>query len=435
MKIIKSTLNSLMLVIFLFMQYPLAAGHPDTPSTAEIKQVLDKIKDHLVQVTPYHFYDRISGEKITGFTQLSDAYAAELPGGQSIWTYEVGVINSAMVLCTRVSGDSTYLDYAERTYQFFFDHLDYIKKLRREIERDRRRLGKMVDPRELDDCGSMGAALIKLDRERPDNRYREIINLIADFISNKQLRLEDGTFARKGYGDWQYSLWTNDLYMSVPFLAQMGHLTGDNRYYDDAVRQVLNFAAYLFVAETGLFDHGWFSNMPNDPHIYWGRQNGWAMMAIVELLSVLPDDYPGRDKILAIYQADVKALTHLQGNSGLWHQLLDRTDTYPETSCSAMYAFAIARGVNREWIAPQYASVAFAAWKALVEKVTADGQIAGVCMGTSLAYDVTYYVNRPQKLTAYHGYGPMLSAGAELMQLLKNFDVREKNRLDHYWRK
>ena len=71
----------------------------------------------------------------------------------------------------------------------------------------------------------------------------------------------------------------------------------------------------------------------------------------------------------------------------------------------------------------------------VVEKVTADGQIEGVCVGTSLAYDITYYVNRPQKLNAYHGYGPMLSAGAELIQLLKNFDVREENHLDHYWRK
>jgi len=104
MNINKSTLNSLMLVIFLFMQYPLAAGHPDTPSITEIKQVLDKIKDHLVQVTPYHFYNRITSERITDFTKLSDAYAAELPGDQSIWTYEVGVINSAMILCTRVSG-------------------------------------------------------------------------------------------------------------------------------------------------------------------------------------------------------------------------------------------------------------------------------------------------------------------------------------------
>lgn len=431
----KITAIRLMLVIYLFIYCPLRAGHPDTPSIEDIKHVLDRIKDHLVQVTPYRFYDRVTGETITDFTQLADAYAAELPGGQSIWTYEVGVINSAMVLCTQVTGDTTYLDYTERSYQFFFDHLDYIKKLRLEIERDRRRFGKMVDPQELDDCGSMGAALIKVDRERPDSRYSQIINLIADFISKKQLRLEDGTFARSGYGDWQYSLWTDDLYMSVPFLVQMGKLSGENKYYDDAVRQVLNFAAYLFVEETGLFDHGWFSNMPDDPHIYWGRQNGWAMMAIVELLTVLPEDYPGREHILTIYKNDVKALSQLQGTNGLWHQLLDKSDTYSETSCSAMYTFAIARGVNQEWIAPQSASVAFAAWKALVEKVTTDGQIEGVCVGTSLAYDVTYYVSRQQKLTAYHGYGPMLAAGAELIQLLKNYDVREENHLDHYWRK
>ncbi len=425
----------LIILLFFLQQDTVTAGHPGVPSIEEIKLVIDKIKNHLVLVTPYRFYDRETGKTITDFTEVTDAQAEELPGEQSIWTYEMGVVYSAMVLCSRVSGDPSYLDYAEKTCQFFINHLDYIKMLRSEYERDRRRFGKMVDPRELDDCGSMGAAMIKVHQERPDARYREIIDLIADFISNKQLRMEDDTFVRRGYGDWQYSLWTDDLYMSVPFLVQMGKFSGDPKYYNDAVKQVVNFANYLFVEEKGLFDHGWFSNMHPDPHIYWGRQNGWAMMAMVEVLSVLPADFPGWEKVLTIFQKDVRALIPLQGTTGLWHQLLDRPATYPETSCSAMFTFAIARGVNRGWIEPQYASVAFASWNALVDKVTDDGQIEGVCIGTSLAYDVTYYAHRPQKLTAYHGYGPMLSAGAELIQLLKNFDVREENRLDHFWRK
>ena len=38
----------------------------------------------------------------------------------------------------------------------------------------------------------------------------------------------------------------------------------------------------------------------------------------------------------------------VQSGSGLWHQLLDKPDSYLETSASAMFTYAIARGVNRK---------------------------------------------------------------------------------------
>ena len=37
------------------------------------------------------------------------------------------------------------------------------------------------------------------------------------------------------------TLWLDDLYMVLPAIAQMGKLTGDKKYFDDAVKQVLQF--------------------------------------------------------------------------------------------------------------------------------------------------------------------------------------------------
>ena len=71
----------------------------------------------------------------------------------------------------------------------------------------------------------------------------------------------------------------------------------------------------------------------------------------------------------------------------MWHQLLDRTDSYLETSATAMFTFAIARGVNRGWISPAYAPVAQTGWRALEQRVRPDGQIEGICVGTTAAYD------------------------------------------------
>jgi len=206
----------------------------------------------------------------------------------------------------------------------------------------------------------------------------------------------------------------------------MGALTGERKYYDDAARQVIQMSSRLFDTERGLYDHSWFANTDPDPRFYWGRGAGWALMATAELLSVLPEDHPDRDAVLAIYRRAVKGVASVQSGTGLWHQLLDKTDSYLETSATAMFTFAVARGVNRGWLPPTYAPIAQAGWRALETRVRADGQIEGICVGTTAAYDAVYYYNRPTDLKAMQGYGPVLMAGAEVMAMVR---AMEEHRL------
>lgn len=111
--------------------------------------------------------------------------------------------------------------------------------------------------------------------------------------------MADGTLARAR--PQPVSLWADDMYMSVPFLAQMGQLTKDRAWFDDAARQIVQAFARLQDPRTGLYDHAWFENTPNDPKFYWGRGGGWVMMATAELLSVMPADHPGRARVLDIF--------------------------------------------------------------------------------------------------------------------------------------
>src|SRR6478736_2697594 len=184
------------------------------------------------------------------------------------------------------------------------------------------------------------------------------------------------------------ALWLDDLYMSVPALAQMGALTGDRKYFDDAVKQITQFSARMFVPETGLYRHGWVQDMDPHPAFYWARANGWAVVAMAELLSVLPEDHPGRAAVLAQYRAHVAGLTAQQSGAGLWHQLLNRNDSYLETSASAMYVYAIARGINRGWLEPlAYGPTVSLGWNAVAQKVNAQGQVEGTCIGTGMGFD------------------------------------------------
>ncbi len=156
----------------------------------------------------------------------------------------------------------------------------------------------VIAPRSLDDSGAMCAALVKASRAGIGvAELRPWIDNYGAWISRGQMRLADGTLARNR--PHANSLWLDDLYMSVPALAQLGLLTGDARYFDDAVRQVLQFSQRMFVPANGLYLHGWVQDMDPHPAFHWARANGWALVAMAELLSALPADHPGRPAVRA----------------------------------------------------------------------------------------------------------------------------------------
>jgi unsaturated rhamnogalacturonyl hydrolase len=415
-----------------FSQPSIAPGVDYTvPSEAEIKAVLDRIRDHFVRSTPYRIVDTATGQPLADLTTPTRTAGIDMTNGEfNDWSYSMGVVLAAMIQVAEVTGDPTYQDYAIKNFDFIFTHLPYFKAQAKAFGPQNRGYGRMIDMRELDHCGAIGAALIKLNAKKPDPRYKEGIDLAATHILTKQLRLADGTLARSR--PVATALWIDDAYMSIPFLAQMGATTGDRKYFDDAARQVIGMSARLFDASKGLFDHSWFADMEPEARFYWGRGDGWAMMAMAELLSVMPENHPDRPKVLEIFQRGARGAAETQGGTGLWHQLLDKTDSYLETSASAMFTFAIARGVNRGWLPPSYAPIAQSGWRALEARVRPDGQIEGICVGTTAAYDAVYYYNRPTELSAMQGYGPTLMAGAEVMTLVRNFDIRRVNNTFYY---
>ena len=418
-----------------FSQPSMAPGVDYTvPTEAEIKAALDRIRDHFVRSTPYRIIDTTTGQPITDFSRPVKTAGIDNRNGEfNDWSYSMGVVLAAMLQVTEVTGDTSFQDYTFKNFDFIFTHLPYFKAQAREFGPQNLGYGRMIEMRELDHCGAIGAALIKANVKKPDPRYQEGLDLASAHILTRQLRLSDGTLARSR--PMPVALWVDDAYMSIPFLAQMGKATGETTYFDDAAHQVIGMSARLFNPSNGLFDHSWFANMEDDARFYWGRGDGWMMMAMAELLSVMPETHPDRGKVLEIFRRGARGAVETQGSTGLWHQLLDRTDSYLETSASAMFTFAIARGVNRGWLPASYAPVAQTGWRALEQRVRPDGQIEGICVGTTAAYDAVYYYNRPTHLTAMQGYGPTLMAGAEVITMLRSFDIRRTNNTFYYDRK
>jgi rhamnogalacturonyl hydrolase YesR len=144
------------------------------------------------------------------------------------------------------------------------------------------------------------------------------------------------------------------------------------------------------------------------------------MMAKTQLLNLLPGDHPGREEVRLDLERQILGIAKYQNGDGLWHQLLDKNDSYTETSCTAMFVYAVARAVNQKWIDKRYATIALRGWEGLVaQKITAEGQVRDVCVGTGIQENLVFYYQRPTTLQNKHGLGPMLEAGIEVIRLKK----------------
>lgn len=388
------------------------------PQKAQIIEVLDRVYTYLNATTPAGLVDRVTNRKIEDYQEIDKNTIFE-KGDFRLLSYEWGITYAAMLYATDVTGDKKYAEYTKERLNFLADIYPYFSKLSYEPNAPKHAMYTVLHPHALDDAGSVCAAMIKTKVRGSEADLDPMINNFMDYISNGQFRLEDGTLARNR--PMASSIWLDDLFMSVPALAQMAKYSNNKEYFDDAVQQVLQFSDRMFNPEKGLYMHGWVQEMEDHPEFHWARANGWAVLTMVELLDVLPTEYEGRDEILKLLKAHIKGLASYQSSEGFWHQLIDRNDSYLETSATAIYVYSIARAINQGYVdAKVYGPVVSLAWNAVASKVTDQGQVEGTCVGTGMAFDPAFYYYRPVNVYAAHSYGPLLLAGTEMIVLLKN---------------
>ncbi|KAA6335351.1 Unsaturated rhamnogalacturonyl hydrolase YteR [termite gut metagenome] len=234
-------------------------------------------------------------------------------------------------------------------------------------------------------------------------------------IREKQLRLADGTLSRPS--PIHNTVWADDLYMSVPFLARMGKLTGKTTYFDEAARQVVLFNTHLYDERIGLMWHCYYDDLKANGGTYWGRCNGWMMMATADLLRLMPENHPQRQEVLDLLNRQIRNIAQYQSATGLWHQILNKEDSYQETSCSAMFTYSIALAVNQGWTDKRYAAIAIEGWKGIAGQITPEGEVTGICAGTGIGDDIKFYYERPTPINDIHGLGAIFLAGIEVSKL------------------
>lgn len=393
------------------------------PQKENVKAVLDRVYTFLEANTASRVVNKRDNSEVKDFKKIDGNIAFD-KGAFRLTSYEWGVTYAGMLLTAEATADKNYENYVDKRLQLIADL--YANTNEKNIEGSP--IHSVIKPHALDDAGALCAAFIKAKKMGLKANIDPVINNLITFISQKQQRLSDGTLARNR--PQMNTLWLDDMFMSVPALAQMGGYTGDVKYFDDAVKQVTQFSQRMFNTEKGLYMHGWVESMQVHPQFHWARANGWAVMTMVELLETLPKNHPGYPKVLAQLQAHIAGLQKYQDGTGFWHQLIDRNDTYLETSATAIYAYSIARAINRGYVDKMtYAPTVLLAWNAVASKVNDKGQVEGTCVGTGMGFDPAFYYYRPVNLFAAHGYGPVLLAGAEVISLLNNsqFEINDSS--------
>lgn len=209
----------------------------------------------------------------------------------------------------------------------------------------------------------------------------------------------------------QTRYWIDDIYMIASLQVQAFRATGETIYLERAALEIADYLRKLQQPE-GLFHHG-----PEAP-FFWGRGNGWVAAGLAELLSVLPSTNHFHAEIIAGYRRMMGTLLEYQADDGMWRQLIDRADSWEESSATAMFAYAMLVGVTKG-ILPEreYGAACEKAWNTLAARIEPDGKIRDICAGTGQSGEVAYYLERPRVTGDLHGQAAMLWLCAERMRI------------------
>ena len=396
---------------------------PETIATApdkkEIEKLLRLMAGYIQQHTSYRFINQKTGDLHDDVSEMDAVPEMKMQSLFNDWKYWNGVNHMALKEMADVLDDPQYFDYAKKNYTFFFHNLPFIKKMF-----DARIPGasghQFFRLDRLDDFGAMAAGLWEAYAIDPKPEYKAYLDKVTDYIVNKQDRLEDGTFCRNRFG--YTALWGDDLYMSVPFLVRAWKATGNDALLEDAVQQVFNFRKYLYRPENGLYFHSRIIQEEHPGVAHWGRANGWMVVAQCQLLEVIPASHPKKDELIAVLKEHIVGLARYQTANGMWRQLLDKSDSFLESSCTAMFTYGIAKAINEGWIPDIYTSIAARAWEGLVKEcITASGYFDKVTTGFNFKQDLSFYYNIPIEPGGDHGIGAAIYAGVEMYKLQNEY--------------
>ena len=376
-----------------------------------IESFLTPYAEAIVEDSAFVLTSRESGEEFASTENLKIKQHLAIESEFLHWRYTSALVYEGLRELGEELDEDRYVNFGSRAFSFFFDNKEYYENVKKQgysiegLKNFDRFQGVWND-------GAQMAALVEVYKkdQRPD--YLDYMKRVADYLFG----YDESDGAKKS------SINIDQLYAKGVFMARFGKLTGERKYFDYAVKTVLENEKLFYDPMTGLYDQYFYPKLGVTNRIKWLRGMGWAAIGMVNILDDLPKDHPGYEDVLGIFQKMVVAVSSYQTKSGLWRHLVDRTDSFEETSGSTYIVYAIAKGINDGHLDSIYRDVAMAGWRGIISMQSEDGRIKNVTTGVSGSTSPSYYYGNSFDEASTHFYGPLFLAGTEMIKLYEKYD-------------
>ena len=335
------------------------------------------------------------------------------------WLYDFGVVLNGMKNLWFATGDRKYYDFIKKGVDAFVQPDGSINTYK-------------VEDYNIDQV-KMGDAVLLVYRVTGEAKYKKAADLIRSQLKNHPRTNEGGFWHKKIY---PYQMWLDGLYMGEPFYAEYAAVFGEPQSFDDIANQFIWMESHTRDEKTGLLYHAWDESRQQKwadkttgrAPMFWGRAMGWYAMALVDVLDYFPKNHPKRQALIDILNREMTALERVQDKSGAWWLILDKRGekgNYLEASASAMFVYAMAKGVRKGYLPEKFMKTADKAWTGIQKefitnavggKITLEKTIGGAGLGGNpyRAGDYNYYISEKIVQNDAKGVGAYLKAASEM---------------------
>ena len=335
------------------------------------------------------------------------------------WDYVHGLVLTGFEQLYEETGDKKYYDYIKGYADTLIDSTGTIDTYKFENYNI--------------DMINAGKLLFALYEDTKDEKYLKAMQLLRKQIEEQPRTNAGGFWHKKIYPN---QMWLDGLYMGTPFYAHYTVKFEDGKNMDDIAKQFEVIQKYALDEKTGLLYHGWDESKEQkwadkttgtSPN-FWSRSLGWYSMALVDVLDYFPKEHPKHQELVIYLNNLAEAVVKVQHESGLWYQVPDMGDregNYLEASGTAMFAYSLAKGVNKGYLPEKFREPANKAFDGMTRDliiVDEDGEITitQACAVAGLGGDpyrdgsYEYYVNERKKDNDPKATGPFILAALEL---------------------
>lgn len=344
--------------------------------------------------------------------KMADSVIARSPNGYGGWNYETATLLRGFEELYKATGDKRYYNYLKTTVDNAVSSKGAIS-------------GYSEGEYNIDQIKE-GSLALYLYQVTGEEKYKIAAKALRQQLLHHPRTNAGGFWHKKKYA-WQ--MWLDGLYMGQPFYAHYAKLF-DEANYDDILLQFTEMETHAVDSTTGLLYHAWdeagksswADNKGRSP-VFWGRAIGWYLMALVDTLDHIPANYKEhRAELIKILQRQVKAIEAFQDTDGVWWQVVNKVGekgNWQESSATAMYVYAIAKGVRKGYLNQAHLPTATKGWAGLnkvfiTQNSNGTVSLTNTCNGTGVGGSLSFYYGRGKETNDSKGLGPYILAGVEV---------------------